>query len=86
MQLLLELVEFDFHGGLLVKKNINASHDWSANEILEFLSLYEMRTSNDVKNPNKWIDFSKELAKKKVYHNNKQCKQKVNFTLIQFPE
>ena len=71
MQLLLELVEFDFYTGLLVKKNINASHDWSANEILEFLSLYEMQTSTDIKNHNKWIDFSKELAKKKVYCNNK---------------
>ena len=33
MQLPLELVEFDFHAGLPVKKNINASHYWSANEI-----------------------------------------------------
>ena len=37
-------------------------------------SLYEMQTSTDIKNCNIWIDFSKELAKKKVYCNNKHCK------------
>ena len=62
---------------------MNSSQAWTTAEILEFLDVYAKQTEGDVGSGCRWIDFSKELAKRKVYCSNKQCRQKV-FILVPF--
>ena len=75
-QLPYKLVAYDWKTNILIK-NMNSSQAWTAAEILEFLDVYAKQTENDVGSGCRWIDFSKELAKRKVYCSNKQCRQKV---------
>ena len=72
-----DLIEINWKCKMLVKENLTSNNAWSAREILEFLEVYLMQTIDDTENGSRWIDFAKELAKRGVYHNNKQCRQKV---------